>query len=195
MLLYQKQYIKQTNMKKLFLLLVVLASVFTGCKTQKDPALKAAEKATKEAQETLAFEKSVQAISDHEFVIEADRINFKGGKSVYVSSNTNFISLHDNKAVIQLAFNSPYAGPNGVGGVTVEGLASNVKVSYDSKNNLLFSMNVMGRGVSATVNFTLVKGSNQVSATVNPNFSSNRITFTGYIYPESESKVFKGRSL
>lgn len=189
-------------MKKTLLLIALVLGVFSSCKTQKDPELKEAQKIIKEAKkiakeadQQILFQKSVQAVSDQEFVIEADRINFKGGQSVYVNANTNFISLHEDRAVIQLAFNTPHAGPNGIGGITVEGTASNIKKSTDKKGNILFSMNVIGVAVSATVHFTLVKDSNQVTATVTPNFNSNRITFSGALLPESESQVFKGRSL
>lgn len=182
-------------MKKTILLFIVALSVLAGCKTQKDPEVKATEKIAKQAQQDAQFQKAVLAITDQNFVLEADRINFKGGKSIYVNSTTNFISLKDNKAVIQLAFNSPYSGPNGIGGITVQGTASNIKTSTDKKGNINFSMSVIGVGVSANVFFTIVKGSNQVTATVTPNFNSNRITFTGYLYPEAESQVHKGRSL
>lgn len=88
-----------------------------------------------------------------------------------------------------------YAGPNGIGGITVEGNASNVEMKTDKKGNITFSMMVQGVAVSANVTFRMVKGSNKCTATVSPNFNSNRISFTGTLYPTEQSNVFKGRSI
>jgi len=164
--------------------------LFTGCKTQ-DPAVKAQQ----EAEQSAWYEMAVKALNDREFVLEAERITFKYGRFTYVTPNTNFISMHGDRATIQMAFNSPYAGPNGIGGITVDGLASNIKMDTDKKGNITFSMMVQGTGVSANVTFQMAKGTNRCEATINPNFNSNRTTFSGYLYPESESNVFKGRAL
>ena len=56
-------------------------------------------------------------------------------------------------------------------------------------------MNVMGTGISARVDITLYKGSNEASVTITPNFNSNRMTLSGQIVPIEKSKVFKGRSI
>lgn len=179
-------------MKTIIILLTAFLILFTGCKTTQ---LTPAQAAVKEAERRALNEAAIQALNDREFVLEADRIDFKRGRIAYVSANTNFISVHGNRATIQLAFNSPYAGPNGIGGITVEGSVSNFKMDTDRKGNINVSMMVQGTAVSALVNFQLTKESNICTATVSPNFNSNRISFSGYLYPESESNVFKGRSL
>lgn len=173
------------------ILFVLTALLLTGCKSQQDPAVKAAN----EAEQKVWFDKAVKALNDREFVLEADRITFRRGNFAYVNASTNFISVHGDKATIQLAFNSPYAGPNGIGGITVDGSTSNVKTETDNKGNMTISMSVVGVAVSANVVIKMVNGSNQCSATVYPNFSGNVITFSGYIYAEEDSNVFRGRSL
>ncbi len=178
-------------MKKIILFSVLAVMALTGCKTQQSPEQAAAE----ELEQEIWFEKAAKALNDKEFVLEADRIIFKNGRFTYVNANTNFISMHDGKATIQMAFNSPYAGPNGMGGITVDGNASNVKMETDKKGNITYSMTVIGIGVSATVTLQMAKGTNNCTATVSPNFSGNRITFTGQLYEEEDSNVFKGRSL
>lgn len=177
-------------MRTVLFLLLSLTFVLTGCKTQ-DPALKEA----KAAEEQEKYLRAVEALNNNDFVLEADRITFRNGRFTYVSSSTNFVSMSGDKATIQLAFNSPYAGPNGIGGVTVDGRASNVKKKTDKKGNITFTMNVFGTGVSAIVSFNLTPGSNRCTATVTPNFNNRIITFSGYLYPTSESSVFKGRAL
>ena len=177
-------------MRKALFLLISIVFVLSGCKTQ-DPAVKEAKSAERE----FKFQKAVEALNSHEFVLEADRITFRNGRYSYVSPSTNFVSMSGDKATIQLAFNSPYAGANGMGGVTVDGTASNIKMTTDKKGNVAFSMNVFGTGVSAVVSINMIAGSNQCTAIVTPNFDSQVITFSGYLYPKSESDVFKGRSL
>jgi hypothetical protein len=177
-------------MRTVTILFALALFALTGCKSQ-DPAVKAAN----EAEQQAWFAKAVQALNDHEFVLEADQVTFKRGNFVYVNGNTNFVSLHKDRATIQLAFNSPYAGPNGIGGITVEGSASNITTSTDKKGNVTFTMSVIGIGVSARVVIQMADGTNRCSATVYPNFSSNVITFSGNLYAKEDSNVFKGRAL
>lgn len=142
---------------------------------------------------SIDYAKAVQALENLEFVVEADQLVFKRGQSAFVSSSTNFISMHDDKTVVQVApFNG--GGPNGVGGVTVEGRASDIKLKTDKRGNTYFTMNVLGNGISAMVTISMAKGSNRASVTVNPNFNSNRITLNGILIPAEESRVFKGRA-
>lgn len=190
-------------MKKVLVLLAVLLSV-TGCMSsrQNQPADSAAAQADKEAKKAAdeaaqmaLFEQAVQALNARDFVLEAERVEFKRGRFAYVTPSTNFVSLKGDKATIQLAFNGAFAGPNGIGGITVDGNASNVEMKTDKKGNVTFSMMVQGVAVSANVTFRLIKGANKCTATVSPNFNSNRISFTGYLYPSDQSNVFKGRSI
>lgn len=177
-------------MKAIVFLLVSASFILTGCKAQ-DPAVKEAQAAERQ----LKFEKAVQALNDREFVLEADRVTFRNGQYAYVSSSTNFVSMSGDRATIQLAFNSPYSGYNGMGGITVDGTASNIKMNTDKKGNVNYSMNIFGTGVSAVVTFNMVAGTNQCTAVVTPNLSGRVVTFTGYLYPKSESSVFKGSAL
>ena len=185
--------------------LLVLTILFVGAgimmaqqdKTKDKEAKKAekeAKKAAEEAENMAWFEAALNAMEEREFVLEAERVEFKRGRYVYVTSNTNFVSMNGNRASIQLAFNGAAAGPNGIGGITVDGNTSNVEMKTDKKGNVTMSMMVQGVGVSANVTIRMNKGSNKCTATVSPNFNSNRVTFSGYMYPKDQSRVFKGRS-
>jgi hypothetical protein len=159
-------------------------------------AEKEAQKAAEEAEMKEWYEAAKEAIENKDFVVEADRLEFKRGNFVYVNSNTNFVSLKDNKASIQLAFTgNPNSGPNGIGGITVDGTISKYEVKTDKKGNITVTMMVQGIAVSASVTLRIPYGSNKCQATVNPNFHNNRVTFDGYMYPTEYSKVFKGRSI
>lgn len=156
--------------------------------------LKAIQKKLEAQQDSVAYANAVKALDSLDFVLEADRIVFKYGDMAFVQSNTNFISLSDDKAVVQVA---PYnaGGPNGVGGITLDGSASNIRMSTDKRGTITYSMNIQGVAISAVVTITLPKGTNEAIAVIDPTFSSNRITLNGKIVPRSASKIFKGTSI
>lgn len=164
-------------------------------KKEQKKAKKEMKKKIENIGETLAFQKAAECLKSGNFVIEADQINSPKGGITPVSANTNFISMADGESVIQIAPSNFISGPNGVGGITVEGQVSNVKITESKSGNITYSYNVQGVGVSATVKITLPKGGTNVSATVYPNFSSNEITLSGRVVAPQNSKVFKGRSL
>ena len=158
-------------------------------------AEKEARKQAELAENKILYAAAVKALEDKEFVLEADRVEFKRGRFVYVTPSTNFVSLTDGQASIQLSFNTGAAGPNGIGGITVEGKPSGIEMSTDKKGNVNFKMMIQGSAVSASVNIRLQNETNKATVTVNPNFNSNRISFTGTLYPTENSNTFKGRSL
>ena len=190
--------------KRLILLVMLLASaVAAGAQTER----RIYTKAEQESAQKREVEKRIEAIQDSirsveafaaleqlDFMLEANRLSFKRGETAYVTSNTNFVSLSDDKAVIQIA---PFygGGPNGVGGITLEGRASNIKLKTDKKGNVILTMSVSGTGLSAMVDISLPKNSYMASVTVNPNFHSNRVTLYGVLLPSGKSDVFKGRAL
>jgi hypothetical protein len=112
-----------------------------------------------------------------------------------VNSTTNFISVKGNRAVVQISPSNFASGPNGVGGVTVEGMISGQEVRTDKKGRIIFTMNVMGIGINAQVEIYMFPNSNQASATVYPNFNSNTVWLQGTIVPYENSNVFEGDSL
>ena len=95
---------------------------------------------------------AVQALKENKFVLEADRLMFKRGDVAYVNSNTNFVLVDGEKGTVQVAFNNtPFAGPNGIGGVTVDGKVSGVRVKESKKGSVTYSFSVQGAGISAQV--------------------------------------------
>lgn len=145
-----------------------------------------------EAMGEADFNDAMQAITDKSFVLEATSVQPLNGQVYYVNSNTNFVSLNNGQAMVQIASNSPYPGPNGLGGVTVQGTASNVQIKQESNGNVYLTMNVQGVFISATVNLVLYSGTNNASVTVDPNFSGRNLTMNGTLLPYSQSNVFQG---
>lgn len=157
-------------------------------------ALKAIQKRLEAQQDSIAYMNAVKGLDSLDFVLEADKLVFKYGDMAFVQSNTNFISISDDDAVVQVA---PYntGGPNGVGGITLDGRASNIRMSTDKKGTITYSMNIQGAAISAVVTITLPKGTNEAMAVIEPTFSSNRITLSGKIVLRKDSKIFKGSSI
>ena len=162
-------------------------------RSEKSELTKEQKKQIEAIRDSIHYAQAIQSLETLEFVMEADQLVFKRGHTAFVTSTTNFISVSDDKAVVQIA---PFygGGPNGVGGITLEGKASNIRIKTDKKGNTFFTMNVMGTGLSASIEIQLYKGSNKASVTINPNFHSNRITLNGVLLPTEYSSVYKGRA-
>lgn len=154
-------------------------------------AQKAREKAENERNYTIA----VQALKEGKFVLEADQLVFKRGRSAFVSSTTNFVLMDGEHASVQIAANNALAGPNGIGGITVDGSRKEMKITTDKKGNVNCSFSVQGIGISAQVYITLTNGGNNASARISPNFNSNTLTLNGVLVPLSQSNVYKGQAL
>lgn len=196
-------------MKRFLFLLVVLAVSMSSVQAQKtskekEKAAKKAEKEEKKEERKAAtalenqitFQQAVQALNDQSFVIEVNSIQPRSGRIFFVTSSTNFVSLHNGQATVQIANSSSiYPGPNGLGGITVQGSVSNLKTKTDKNGNIYLNMSVQGVFISATVNIQLMSDSNNAVVTVDPNFSGNTLTLNGQLYPSAMSNVFQGSTI
>lgn len=208
-------------MKKIFLSLLLIMSMITSiCYAQSNTyddmyqitkskaneqlinGLKARQKALRNVQRALQnridsvlWDEAITAVKDTAFTLEADKVVFKYGQIAYVNSNTNFVSVNKDNAIVQVAFNVPFAGPNGIGGVTVQGSVSGYKIQTDKKGTTLVTMNVTGVGISAQIWITMYQGTNDANVEILPNFSSERLTLNGVILPLHKSTVYQGRTL
>ena len=158
-------------------------------------AQREAQKAREKAENERNYAIAVQALKEGKFVLEADHLVFKRGRSAFVSSTTNFVLMDGEHASVQIAANNALAGPNGIGGITVDGSRKEMKITTDKKGNVNCSFSVQGIGISAQVYITLTNGGNNASARISPNFNSNTLTLNGVLVPLSQSNVYKGRAL
>ena len=159
------------------------ADSLTNPKALRD-AERARQKAAQEIEESAAYAEAVKALEEKQFVLEA----------AYVNTNTNFVLVNQNRGTVQVAFNTHFAGPNGIGGVTVDGTVSGVKMKTDKRGNVTYSFSIMGTGISAQVFMTLVNGDNEATVSISPNFNSQTLTLRGKIISLEQSNIFKGRS-
>ena len=148
-----------------------------------------------ELADSIAGVQAAAAVQNRDFVLEADQVTFKNGYTVFVDSNTTFISVKGNRAVVQISPSNFASGPNGVGGVTVDGSISGMQRMVDKKGNTTLSFNVTGIGINAQIEIYMSPGTNRASATIYPNFNSNTVWVEGNIVPYENSGVFEGMSL
>ena len=114
-------------------------------------AQREAQKAREKAENERNYAIAVQALKEGKFVLEADQLVFKRGRSAFVSSTTNFVLMDGEHASVQIAANNALAGPNGIGGITVDGSRKEMKITTDKKGNVNCSFSVQGIGISAQV--------------------------------------------
>lgn len=194
-------------MKKVLLLSTLLLFLCTGImnaqetrkerrEARREAAKKKieAERALEARQDSIAFEKAMAAMKAGSFVLEADNIMFPNGITRYVTASTNYVQVNEGEGIVQTAFsNFAYSpGPNGLGGVTVQGTLSKPQIQTDKHGNVFYNFSINGIAISATISITLTGGTNEASAYISPNFNSNNITMTGHIVPYEESVVFQG---
>ena len=148
-----------------------------------------------ELADSLAGIQAVAAVRNQDFVLEAQSVQFRSGATVFVNSNTNFISVKGNRAVVQISPSNFASGPNGVGGVTVDGTISGQEYKVEKRGNATYTFYVMGIGINAQIEIYMTSGTNQASATIYPNFNSNTIWIQGNIVPYQNSNVIEGSSL
>ena len=148
-----------------------------------------------ELTDSIASVQAFAAVKNQDFVLEAQTVQFRNGATVFVNDMTNFISVKGNRAVVQISPSDFAAGPNGVGGVTVDGMISGQEYRVGKKGSATYSFNVTGIGINAQVEIYLNQGTNQASATIYPNFNANTDWIQGNIVPYENSNVIEGSSL
>ena len=185
-------------MKRFILLMLIGCIGLTGyvsAQTASDKEAREQKKVQEEETDSLLHVEALRALTGKFFVLEADRVILRNGQTVYVSSGINFVSVKNDKAVVQISFDASASGQNGVGGITVEGSVSSYKMKEDKKGDTFLSFDVLGAAISARVDISLMPETNRASVTVSPNLNSNRVTLTGVLKPAEKSSVFKGLSL
>ena len=148
-----------------------------------------------ELTDSIAGVQAAAAVLNRDFVLEADQVTFKNGNTVFVNSSTTFISVKENRAVVQISPSNFASGPNGLGGVTVDGGISGYQITTDKKGRVNLTYNVSGIGISAQIEVYIVPGSTYAQATIYPNFNSNTLWISGNVVPYENANVMEGSSL
>ncbi len=144
----------------------------------------------RQAMDKATHEAALLALKNNNWVLMANTLYGPRGQAIPVSDNTNFIQFKDNTVYVQLAFNG-IAGPNGLGGITVQGTPNNITSQTDKYGNLTYSFYVNGTALTAQVVINLNGGDNYAQATVYPMMNNNNLTFSGTLVPTSQSGIFR----
>ena len=143
--------------------------------------------------DSVQYLQAISALRQGSWALEASNVTFNDGASNFVTESTNFVSVNNGTATVQTALNnSNVYSPNGLGGITLTGRIGNEEMRVDRYGNVYYSFGIFGSDISATVSIVLMAGSNQASATVNPNFNSSTMSMSGYIYPYGNAGIIEG---
>ena len=91
-----------------------------------------------------------------------------------------------------MGFNAASAGMNGLGGITVQGTASDITMRTDKKGYVFFRYECSGDRYLRIGRDYAFPGNNSASVTVLPNFNMNRVTLEGKLIPYDGSAVIEG---
>ena len=156
---------------------------------------RAAEERMEIHNDSIQYLQAIAALKNGSWALEASNVSFNNGADNFVTESTNFISLDDGTATVQTALdNSNVYSPNGLGGVTLTGRVGSEEMRIDRYGNVYYNFAISGNEISATVSVMLSAGSNQATATVNPNYNSSSLSMSGYIYPYNNAGIIEGTS-
>ncbi|KXX72066.1 DUF4251 domain-containing protein [Flammeovirga sp. SJP92] len=160
-------------------------------KEQKKKA-KEEKKAQAEAFEKLQHDQALAAIDSQQFVLEANQLYDRRGRTVNVQSNINFIKVQKDVGTLQIG-SANLVGWNGVGGITVDGRISDWKVKKDDKNGrTTVSFNIMGSMLVARVIYDLDGTGNYCNVRIDGVFSARQLKMRGILVPNNMSSTYEG---
>ena len=203
---YQPSFIGQYLIFLLLLLIAICSEASAQEKRmtrkEKEAAWRAERLRRREAEErmeihndSIQYLQAIAALKNGSWALEASNVSFNNGADNFVTESTNFISLDDGTATVQTALdNSNVYSPNGLGGVTLTGRVGSEEMRIDRYGNVYYNFTISGNEISATVSVMLSAGSNQATATVNPNYNSSSLSMSGYIYPYNNAGIIEGTS-
>ncbi len=162
-------------------------TIVTPAQQDKDSknAQKEHKKLMKQRVDSLGHAKAAAALERGYWVIVADRINvgYTGYTVSGLNGNTNFVFQQAQEGMVQFAFNHGGPSINGLGGMTLEGKISGVKMRTDKKGNIIYSYSIMSTDINAQVTITVFAGTDYAEALVQPTFSGPRMTLSGRLVP------------
>jgi len=147
-------------------------------------------KTRKDSTEAKKYESTREMLDNKDFVLEADYLENKSGNRFPVSSMLNFISVDSTSSILQIGRNTGM-GYNGVGGITAEGEITRYKLQPDANRKSFYvSFSVMTSIGAYDINMS-VTNDGYASATLTGT-RSGQLTYTGYLVPTEDSRVYKG---
>lgn len=144
---------------------------------------KAEKKALEAMNDSINHFWANHALDKQEFAVLAKRLRFRNGQYVTVNDYTNFITVKDNEAIIQIALERGMSGLNGLGGITLKGKITKANKTVTKKGAINYTMAFNGQGTSCNVRINVSKTGNWCEANISSNFSGFSVTMTGELIP------------
>lgn len=180
------------------LILLLSCNILVAQESEKKMTRKerrAMEREKKEAEEKVYEEQQSaivkMAIDSANWVLEADMLFNRYGRSVNVSSTLNFVGVTNDFATVQLGSQSGL-GYNGVGGVTLDGKVTKYEVDYNEKKGTYFIVLIVSSALGTfDVRMSANKTGSMVDATIKGN-GPQSVRYSGRLLPTSMSTIYKG---
>jgi len=179
-------------MKQLIVLLLLSSFFLTTTAQEKNKKrLTREEKKELKRQQREEAEKLVSAmIEARQFVLLADNIRNRQGRTYPVSSNINFVLVDSTKATFQFGSVS-IIGINGVGGVTIDGNITHYDVKkYEKSGAYYIKMTISASTGFYDIRFNIT--STGVADAEIVAMSNRRFEYSGRIVPINKSRHYKG---
>jgi len=182
-------------MKKIVLLLAVTMISFSFVNQESTPKTRAERKTerklAKEMMEKEMIINTEKAMMTGHFVLKADQIRNKYGRSAMVNPSTNFVAVKGRDVYVQFGTETGI-GQNGIGGLTVRGTVNEYELTRDKENSgyslLLTTSGTFG---SLTISMHSNVTGDMAEARVSSNWGS-QLVFSGEVVPVIGSHIYKG---
>jgi len=153
------------------------------------------KKERKEYKEKQAIEnkkKIIALLHSKSWVLEATSLQVKNGQTFQLQPTLNFVGADKEIVTVQLG-SSFMLGPNGVGGITMDGKPSKYQVNEGKKPTSAVSLTMMvsGPAMGTLSIFLTISTSGNATASMT-DLHGQRLTYRGDFRSLAESRVFKG---
>lgn len=162
-------------------LVALAAFTFTGCNAQKSA-------------DPVAQAEGLERLGLQTFMIQTSRLDFGSGRSTEVTPNTNFLMMAGGRCMVQVAPRIG-GGPNGVGGITMDGVVSNYKLVRHDNGSATATFRLTQNGYFADVTISYDAKRNYALVRFSATYRRYSVTFAGTVSPYDPSKVVDGKSL
>ncbi len=183
-------------MKKITATVIILLITLAGMAQGQVPLTRQEKKALRKEQkiqyEAMLVKNTTAAITSGRFVLKADQIRGRRGTMMMVDPTINFVAVQNDEAFVQLGSPSGM-GYNGVGGITLRGKITLMKVDQEKKHGTYhITMNTMGTTGSLSI-FMRFNATGEMATAIVQSTWGSRVDFEGTLYPWEGTRIFKGQ--
>jgi hypothetical protein len=179
-------------MKRVIVILIMAISSNIVLAQEAGKSSGASRKERRIAEMEKRYELNKSMLENRDFVLQANSLQDRYGRRVYVNSMINYIGVDSATAVIQTG-SDWHLGQNGMGGVTAKGQISVWKLTENKKQNT-FNLSFTVTTSIGIFDLRFLVGSSEVSTASLTSLRAGQLTFEGKLVPYRESSVFEGQS-